>query len=66
MVTLALKRVGEHFFDGGLYKDKKGRYYVDCNTDIEDGKPGTVYRLCPSDDPDGEPGWPYSGIIKLS
>lgn len=66
MAEIKLKRVGEHFFDGGLYKDEKGRYYVDCNTDIEDGKEGTVYRLCPSNDPDGEPGWPYTGIIKLS
>lgn len=66
MQTLTLTRVGEHRMEGGLYKDDKGRYYVDCNTDIEHGKQGTVYRLSPSKEPDGEPCDEFTGIISLT
>lgn len=49
--------------DGGLYKDNKGRYYVDCNTAIEHGKQGSVYMLSPSKEIDGEPNRCFTGII---
>ena len=38
MKTLELTRVGEHRMEGGLYKDKDGKYYVDCHSEIESGK----------------------------
>lgn len=55
MKELTLTRVGEHHMDGGLYKDEKGRFYVDCHDEVKSGQECTVYRLSPSTEPDGEP-----------
>lgn len=66
MKTLELTRVGEHHMDGGLYKDKDGRYYVDCHSEIENGKEGTVYRLSPSKEPDGEPDVCFDVMIVIT
>ncbi len=66
MNTLELTRVGEHHMDGCLYKDKSGRYYVDCHSEIENGKVGTVYRLSPSNEPDGEPDVPFDRMIVIT
>lgn len=51
MATIKVTRIGEHFMEGNLYKDEKGRYYVDANND----HPTALYRLCPPNDPEGEP-----------
>lgn len=64
--TLTLTRVGEHWMDGGLYQDEKGRYYVDHFSAVESGKINSVDILCPSDDPDGEPDYTLTGIIILT
>lgn len=66
MKTLELTRVGEHRMEGGLYKDKNGKYYVDCHSEIESGKFGTVYRLSPSTEPDGEPEDSFDGMIFIT
>jgi hypothetical protein len=66
MKTLELTRVGEHRMEGGLYKDKNGKYYVDCHSEIESGKFGTVYRLSPSTEPDGEPDVSFDGMIFIT
>lgn len=55
MKTLELTRVGEHRMDGCLYKDKNGKYYVDCHDEVKDNGISVVYRLSPSTEPDGEP-----------
>lgn len=55
MKTLELTKVGEHHMEGGLYKDKDGKYYVDCNHEVNDDGVSTVYILSPSNEPDGEP-----------
>lgn len=64
MKTLELTKVGEHHMDGGLYKDKNGKYYVDCHCEIEDDGVSEVYRLSP-DEPDGEPEYPIRCHIKI-
>ena len=66
MKTLELTKVGEHYMDGGLYKDKDGKYYVDCHSEIESGKFGTVYRLSPSTEPDGAPEASFDGMIFIT
>ncbi len=53
MKKIKVKRVGEHRIEGNLYKDSKGRYYVDGNRDAQN--PTELYILVPHDDPDGEP-----------
>ena len=55
MKTLELTRVGEHRMEGVLYKDKNGKYYVDCHREPKDDGVSDVYILSPSDDRDGEP-----------
>lgn len=55
MKTLELTKVGEHYMEGGLYKDKDGKYYVDCYHEPKDDGVSTVFILSPSNDPDGEP-----------
>lgn len=64
MKTLELTKVGEHHMDGGLYKDKNGKYYVDCHREIEDDGVSEVYRLS-SDEPDGEPEYLIRCHIKI-
>lgn len=64
MKTLELTKVGEHHMDGGLYKDKNGKYYVDCHREIEDDGVSEVYRLSP-DEPDGEPEYLIRCHIKI-
>lgn len=64
--TLTLTRVGEHWMDGGLYQDEKGRYYVDHFSAVESGKVNSVDILCPSDDPSGEPDYTLTGTIILT
>lgn len=66
METLTLTRVGEHRMEGGLYKDEKGRYYVDCHQEVENGKESVVYRLSPSNEPDGEPCDEVTAVIRLT
>ena len=63
---LTLTRVGEHWMDGGLYQDEKGRYYVDHFSAVESGKVNSVDILCPNNDPDGEPDYSLTGIIILT
>lgn len=63
---MTLTRVGEHWMDGSLYQDEKGRYYVDHFSAVESGKVNSVDILCPSDDPDGEPDYTLTGVIILT
>ena len=63
---LTLTRVGEHWMDGGLYQDAKGRYYVDHFKAVESGQVNSVDILCPSDEPDGEPDYTLTGTIILT
>ena len=64
METLRLTRVGEHM-DGNLYRDEKGRYYVDqCMSPVPD-TPSVVYRLSPPMEPDGEPDFPVTCKIEV-
>lgn len=63
---LTLTRVGEHWMDGGLYKDEQGHYYVDHFCAVESGKVNSVDILCPSDDPRGEPDYTLTGTIVLT
>lgn len=65
MKTLELTRVGEHHMEGGLYKDKDGKYYVDCFHEPKDDGVSTVYILSPSKEPDGEPNYPIHCHIKI-
>ena len=62
---LTLTRVGEHFMDGGLYKDENGNYYVDCHHEPKDNGTSTVYILSPSNSPDGEPNHAINCHIKI-
>ena len=50
-----VRRIGDHFIEGGLYQDEEGRYYCDCHREPKDDGTIEVCILCPSDDPDGEP-----------
>ena len=65
MKTLELTRVGEHHMEGGLYKDKDGKYYVDCFHEPKDDGVSTVYILSPSKEPDGEPNYAIHCHIKI-
>ena len=65
MKTLELTRVGEHRMEGGLYKDKDGKYYVDCFHLPKDDGVSTVYILSPSKEPDGEPNYAIHCHIKI-
>lgn len=65
MKTLELTRVGEHRMEGGLYKDKDGKYYVDCFHEPKDDGVSTVYILSPSKEPDGEPNYAIHCHIKI-
>ena len=65
MKTLELTRVGEHHMEGGLYKDKDGKYYVDCFHLPKDDGVSTVYILSPSKEPDGEPNYAIHCHIKI-
>lgn len=64
METIEIKRIGEHYMEGGLYQDEQGRYYVDCHNSIisEDGFVD-VYQLSPATDIDGEPCYPFKGKV---
>ena len=53
--SISVTLVGEHRMEGNLFKDEKGRYYVDCNNNLDMHNPVTLYRLSPATDPDGEP-----------
>lgn len=52
---VVIEKVGEHFMDGGLYKDQEGNYYCDCFNRPEPDGTISVCRLSPADDPEGEP-----------
>lgn len=62
---LELTRIGEHYMEGGLYQDEKGRYYVDGHHEPEDDGVSSVYILSPSDDPDGEPNYMVTCHIRI-
>ena len=66
MEKLQLTRVGEHRFDGNLYRDAKGNYYVDLFNDVKDDGVSSVYILSPSKEPDGEPDRCIECHIKLT
>ena len=65
MKTLELTRVGEHRLEGGLYKDKKGNYYVDCHDEPKDSGVSVVYMLSPRKEIDGEPDKKIECEIKI-
>lgn len=65
MKTLELTRVGEHRMEGGLYKDKKGNYYVDCHDEPKDSGVSVVYMLSPKKEIDGEPDKKIECEIKI-
>lgn len=65
MKTLELTRVGQHWMDGGLYKDNDGKFYVDCHHEPTNNEVSTVYILSPSKEPDGEPNYPIECVIKI-
>lgn len=51
-----IRKIGEHYTDGGLYQDDKGRYYCDCNQyALQEDNTIEVYILQPNNEPDGEP-----------
>ncbi len=60
--SISVTLVGQHRMEGNLFKDEKGRYYVDCNSELDMKKPVTLYRLSPANDPEGEPGIAVSNI----
>ena len=64
METLRLTRVGEAM-SGNLYKDEKGRYYVDQYQSPVPDTPSVVYRLSPPMEPDGEPDFPITCNIEI-
>lgn len=64
--SISVTLVGEHRMEGNLFKDEKGRYYVDCNNNLDMHNPVTLYRLSPSNDPDGEPNYPVENIKVLN
>ena len=64
--SISVTLVGEHRMEGNLFKDEKGRYYVDCNSELDMKKPVTLYRLSPANDPDGEPNYPVENIKVLN
>lgn len=64
METLRLTRVGEAM-SGNLYKDEKGRYYVDQYQSPVPDTPSVVYRLSPPMEPDGEPDFPVTCNIVI-
>ena len=51
-----IRKIGEHYMEGGLYQDDKGRYYCDCNQyALQKDNTIEVYMLRPNNEPDGEP-----------